>query len=129
MEQIRIGNVSLPETSRDKYSCWEDTLDVQRDMISGRRVIETRGKVWKASYRYDYMGNDLLRKALAVLRSGAPFIATVLPDNSDQTVTSTFVVESMTQPSMAFSRRKGDAEAAFWHNISFVLREETPHRR
>lgn len=128
MDQIRIGDVSLPETSRDKYACWEETLDVQRVMISGRLTIETRGKVWKSSYSYDYMGNDLLRRALAVLRSGAPFIATVLPDNSDQTVTSTFVVERMSQPTMAFSRRKGDSKAAFWHNLSFTLREENPHK-
>lgn len=127
MDQIVIGDVRLPETSRDRYSCPETLLDVQAEMNSGRVVIETRGKVWKPSYSYDYMGKDLMRRALAVLRSGAPFVATVLPDNSDETITSTFVVESMTQPSMAFSKRKGDRESAFWHQISFTLREERPH--
>jgi len=127
MDQIVMGGRRLPEVSRDNYSCWEENLSVQVDMISGRRVIETRGKVWKVSYSYDYMGNELMREVLAVLRSGAPFIATVLPDNSDETLTSTFLVESLSPPSMAFSRRKGDKEAAYWHKLAFTLREERPH--
>lgn len=127
MDQIVIGNVKLPEVSRDNYSCWEELLSVQVDMISGRRVIERRGKVWKVSYSYDYLGENTLRLLLAVLRAGTPVIATVLPDDRDETVTSTFVVESVSNPTMAFSRRKGDTENAFWHKISFVLREERPH--
>lgn len=127
MTQINLGNtLPLPEVSRDQYSCWEEELSVQVDMISGRRVIETRGKVQKAQYSYDYMGRELLNQALAVLRSGAPFVATVLRDTGDY-YTSTFLVESMSPPTMAFSRRKGDTEADFWHKISFVLREEKPH--
>lgn len=127
MTQINLNNtLPLPEVSRDQYSCWEEDLSVQVDMISGRRVIETRGRVQKVKYSYDYMGRDLLNQALAVLRSGAPFVATVLRDTGDY-YTSNFVVESVSQPTMAFSRRKGDEEADFWHNISFVLREERPH--
>lgn len=92
-------------------------------MISGRRVIESRGKVWKASYQFDTMGNEKLRQVLAVLRSGAPFLATVLPDISDETVTSTFLVESITQPTFAF---EADGKAV-WHNLGFTIREEEPH--
>lgn len=127
MTQVILDGVKLPEVSRDQYQCWPASLDVQIDMISGRRVIETRGTVWKVSYSYDYMGEELMRRALAVLRRGAPFIATVLPDNGNETVTSRFVLESLSPPSMAFSRRQGDTEKAFWHKISFVLREEKPH--
>ncbi len=124
MTQINLkNNLPLPEVSRDKYACWEEILSVQVDMISGRRVIEQRGKVWKVSYSYDYMGEVMLRAVLKVLRGDAPFVATVLPDDSDEPVTSTFVVESMSQPTMAFSRR----DKAYWHNISFTLREERPH--
>lgn len=124
MTQINLkNNLPLPEVSRDKYACWEEMLSVQVDMISGRRVIEQRGKVWKVSYSYDYMGEVMLRAVLKVLRGDAPFVATVLPDDSDEPVTSTFVVESMSQPTMAFSRR----DKAYWHNISFTLREERPH--
>ena len=123
MDQIIIDGVRLPEVSRDNYSCWEDDLSVQVDMISGRRVVETRGKVWRVSYSYDYMGNALLRQALAVLRSGKPIICQVLPDNSDEIVVSRFLVERLDPPKMAFSRR----DNAFWHQISFTLRDEKPH--
>lgn len=122
--QIIIGGVELPECSNDNYSCWEETLDVQRDMISGRRTIETRGKVWKASYVSDYLEDGVYRRALEALRSGKPFIATVLPDNSTQTVTSTFVVERVTQPTLlAF-----DGSTPIWHGLGFILREENPHK-
>lgn len=126
MDQIIFGNgLRLPETSRDNYACFPDNLSVQLDMISGRRVIETRGTVQKVRYAYDYMGNELMRQVLAELRSGEPFIATVLRDTGDY-YTSTFLTESLDEPTMAFSRRKGDKEKDFWHRISFTLREERP---
>lgn len=126
MNQIIIDGVLLPETSRDRYSCWEETLTRQVTMISGRVVVEAigdRNKIWKASYSYDYMGNDLLRRALEVLRSGAPFMASVLTDDRDEMVTSSFVVTELSQPTMAFSRK----DNAFWHNLSFTIREVHPH--
>lgn len=123
INQLILNGVLLPRSSHDRYSCWEEDLSVQVDMISGRRVIESRGKVWKASYQFDTMGNETLRQVLSVLRSGAPFIATVLPDISDEPVTSTFLVESITQPTFAF---EADGKAV-WHNLGFTLREEEPH--
>lgn len=124
--QIILGNpgIYLPEVSHDRYSCWEDPQVVEVDMISGRRVQEVRsGKLWWARYEFDSLGTDLLRKVLAILRSGAPFDAAVLPDNSDTMVASRFVLEELTQPTYAFSLRgKG-----LWHNIGFTIREEVPH--
>lgn len=121
--QLNLNGILLPQSSHDRYACWEEDLSVQVDMISGRRVIESRGKIWKASYSFDYMGNEKLRQVLAVLRSGAPFPATVLPDNSDEPVTSIFLVESITQPTFAFSR----GGVGLWHNLAFTIREEEPH--
>ena len=115
--------MKLPQSSHDRYACWEEDLSVQVDMISGRRVIESRGKVWKASYTFDTLDAGTLRLLLAVLRSGAPFPATVLPDNRDEPVTSIFLVESMTQPTFAFAV---DGKAV-WHNLGFTIREEEPH--
>ena len=123
INQLILNGILLPRSSHDRYSCWEENLSVQVDMISGRRVIESRGKVWKASYQFDTMGNEKLRQVLAVLRSGAPFLATVLPDISDETVTSTFLVESIIQPTFAF---EADGKAV-WHNLGFTIREEEPH--
>ena len=125
MTQINLDNVlPLPEVDQDNYSCWEELLSVQVDMISGRRVIERRGKVWKVSYSYDYMGDRDMRLALTVLRSGAPFVATVLPDNSDTPVTSTFLVESLTPPKVLAM----DGDEPIWHGLAFTLREERPHK-
>lgn len=124
MTQIILNDgIYLPEVSRDGYSCAEEPLVVQLEMISGRTVLEERGRVWSVSYEYDYMGNDLMRRALEVLRSGAPFFAAVLPDNGDQLIRSSFVVTSLEQPKMAFSRK----EKAYWHRLAFTLREEEPH--
>lgn len=123
INQLILDGVLLPRSSHDRYSCWEEELSVQVDMISGRRVIESRGKVWKASYQFDTMDSATLRQVLSVLRSGVPFVATVLPDNSDEMVTSTFLVESLTPPTFAF---EADGRAV-WHNLAFTLREEEPH--
>ena len=123
MNQMILNGILLPRSSHDRYSCWEEDLSVQVDMISGRRVIESRGKVWKASYQFDTMGNETLRQVLSVLRSGAPFIATVLPDIRDETITTSFLVESLTPPTFAF---EADGKAV-WHNLAFTIREEIPH--
>ncbi|NBI08651.1 hypothetical protein D1641_01275 [Colidextribacter sp. OB.20] len=113
----------MPNVSFDQYSCWEDMLSVQVDMISGRRVVEERGLIWRVSVSYDYLTDSVLRAALAILRSGAPFIASVLPDSRDTPVTSRFLVESLTQPKLlAF-----DSSKPIWHGLAFSLREEEPH--
>lgn len=122
--QINLGGgLAMPNVSFDQYSCWEDMLSVQVDMISGRRVVEERGLIWRVSVSYDYLTDSVLRAALAILRSGAPFIASVLPDSRDTPVTSRFLVESLTQPKLlAF-----DSSKPIWHGLAFALREEEPH--
>lgn len=123
MTQLIIDGIYLPKTSHDRYSCYEDLLSTKLEMISGRVVSEIRGKVWRVSYSYDYMGNDLCRQVLAVLRSGKPFPASVLPDNDDTMVVSEFLVESLTPPTFAFAK----SGTPMWHNLSFALREVSPH--
>ena len=123
MIQLIIGGVTLPETSNDKDSAYPREIGTQIDMISGRRVTESRGHVEIITYSYDYMGNDLMRQVLTVLRSGTAFTAQYLPDDSDKLKSSEFVVESMENPTFAFSR----SGKPFWHNISFTLREVSPH--
>lgn len=123
MTQIILDGVYLPKTSRDRYRCYEDLLSVRLEMVSGRMIQETRGKVWKVSYSYDYLGDELCRQVLAVLRSGKSFPASVLPDNSDSMIASTFLVESLTPPTFAFSSEG----RACWHNLSFSMREVKPH--
>lgn len=123
MVQLIINGIELPETSRDKYSCYPEILGQQIDMISGRRVTEVRGTVQKISYSYDHMGDALMRKVLAVIRSGRSFEVSYLPDDSDQMTTSIFLTESYTNPTFAFSK----GGTPYWHNFEFILREVKPH--
>ena len=124
MTQIILNNsIYLPQTSMDKYRCYPSQLGTQVDMISGRRVLEVRGWVWVVEYSFDYMGNDLMRQVNAVLRSGSSFVATVLPDNGDAMMSSTFLTETFPQPYYAFDKNG----VPLWHNISFTLREVSPH--
>lgn len=123
IQLILNGQVELPETSRDKYKCYPATLSQQVDMISGRRVLEERGHVQMIEYAYDYMGNDLMRQVLAVLRSGQSFPVAYLPDEGNALVSGVFLTESITQPSMAFSK----SGIPYWHNFGFTLREVKPH--
>ena len=108
MTQLIINGIYLPETSRDKYQCYPGELSVNVQMIT---------------WSYDYMGNALWRQLAAVLRSGKAFPVVYLPDDSDTMATGTFLVESMTQPTYAFSRNG----VGLWHNVGFTLREVTPH--
>lgn len=117
-----IGNVLLPLPGFDKYSCWEEPQKVQLKMISGRMVEEAKRPVWRVSYVSDYIDDNTRKGALAVLR-GAPFIGTFLPDNSDETITSTFLATSITPPKLLAL----DGTEPIWHGLSFELREERPH--
>ncbi|QNL44135.1 hypothetical protein H8790_11945 [Oscillibacter hominis] len=123
MTQLILNGLYLPETSKDKYQCHPSELSVSLDMISGRRIKEIRGCVQVITYSYDYLGNDLCRQVLLVLRSGKPFPVTYLPDDSDTMQTGTFLLESLTPPTFAFSK----GGTGLWHNLSFTLREVRPH--
>lgn len=123
MTQLIIDGIYLPETSMDKYQCYPEELSVNVTMISGRTVREVRGHVQMISWSYDYMGNAKWRQLAAVLRSGKSFPVVYLPDDSDEMVSGTFLTESITQPTFAFSR----LGVGLWHNVGFTLREVTPH--
>lgn len=123
MTQLIINGLVLPQTSRDKYSCYEEDLGSQLEMISGRLVTELRGKVQHITWSYDYLGDALCRPLLAVLRSGQPLAVAYLPDSGDQMASGIFVKTELTNPTFAFSR----GGRAYWHNIAFSLREVSPH--
>ena len=126
IKQLILDGILLPEASGDKFSCWEETLTRQVSMVTGRVVLESlepEPRIWRASYTFDYMGNEKLRQVLEVLRRGAPFPASVLRDNRDELVSSIFICESLTNPSYAFSANG----VGLWHNLAFTIREEEPH--
>ena len=123
MTQLIINGITLPETDYDRYKCYPSQLSVQSDMISGRRVNEIRGTVQKINYAYDYLTPTMWRQLAAVLRSGNSMTVQYLPDDGDSLITSTFLRESLTEPTFAFSKNG----VACWHNIAFTLREVSPH--
>ena len=123
MTQLIINGIELPETSHDKYQCYPAELGAQVDMISGRRVVELRGAVQMISWTCDYISPALWRQLAPILRAGTPMTVQYLPDDSDTLETSTFLRDSMTEPTFAFSRHG----IAYWHNPAFVLREVRPH--
>ena len=92
-------------------------------MISGRTVREVRGHVQMITWSYDYMGNTLWRQLAAVLRGNTSFPVVYLPDDSDTMVSGTFLVDSITQPTFAFSK----GGVGLWHNVGFPRREVKPH--
>lgn len=121
--QLIINEVLLPTTTHDRYSAHPVDAKVQLEMISTRMVEEVRGTVWEITYSYDYMGDAKCREVLGVLRSRGVKQVAFLPDNGDELLTSTFLVTSLTQPTLAFFR----GGVAKWHNLAFTLREERPH--
>lgn len=124
MTQLILNNeIYLPKTSHDRYRCYRQPLTRTIEVISGEVTQQVRGSVQWVEYSYDYMGNELLRKVLNVLRYGNEFPATYLPDEGEEMQSGIFIVTSLTQPSFAFSR----GNKPFWHKISFVLREAAPH--
>lgn len=122
MTQMIINGTYLPQISGDRYACWEDLLGENVTMISGRAVFEVRGKIWRARAAFDWIPADTYTALLSVLRSGKAFSASVLPDNGEEMVASTFLVESMTPATFAFE----DGEAV-WRGLSFQIREVNPH--
>ena len=123
MIQLIVNGIYRPESSKDKYPCDPGELSVNVEMISGRTVREVRGHVQMITWSYDYMGNTLWRQLAAVLRGNTAFPVSYLPDDSDTMATGTFLVDSITQPTFAFSK----GGVGLWHNVGFTLREVTPH--
>lgn len=122
MTQLIINGITLPQTSHDKYQCHPVPLGRNLEMISGRMVIEARGKVYQIVYSYDYMGDVLMRPLLEALRSGGVLDVQFLPDNSAEMQSGDFIVTDLTNPTFAFSK----SGKAYWHNIAFSLREVKP---
>ena len=123
MTQLIVNGLVLPQTSNDKYSCWEEQLAVSVTMASGRQVTELRGKVYRIQWSYDYLGAILTNAILSALRSGQPLMVDFLPDNGTELLTSSFWVSEIQNPTFAFAHN-GDP---LWHNIGFSLREVNPH--
>ena len=118
-----VNDILAPEADFDGYRAWEDTLREQIPMISGRMVEEVRGKVWRIDYASGQMRDETTRQLLAALRAKGSKTVAFLPDNGDELIPSTFLVESLTPPVLAFF----DGTEPVWKGLAFSLREVKPH--
>ena len=118
-----VDEIAVPEPDFDGYHAYEDTLLEQVPMISGRLVEEVRGTVWRIDYTSGRMSDSVTRQLLAVLRARGSKTWAFLPDNGDELLSSTFLVESLTPPTLAFF----DGSEPVWTGLSFSLREVKPH--
>lgn len=121
--ELIVNDTLFPTSTYDNYSAYEVDLKEVLNMANGSISEELVGQVWRIEYSYDYMGVAKLRECLGVLRGGGVKTVSFMPDDSDELVTSKFLVESLTAPSLAFVRKNQGK----WHKISFVLREVDPH--
>ena len=118
-----IDEILVPEPDFDGYHAYEDILREQIPMISGRLVEEVRGKVWRIDYTSERMSDSETRRLLAALRAKGSKTVAFLPDNGDELIPSTFLVESLTPPVLAFF----DGTEPVWKGLAFSLREVKPH--
>lgn len=122
--QLIINDVRCPTTTRDRYQSYPQTLKETLTMADGTMVEEVVGIVQRISYVYDKMEDGTYKELLAALRGGGVKTVSYLPDDgSTELVTSRFIVESMTQPTLQFYLN----QTPRWHNVGFTLREAEPH--
>ena len=118
-----INEILVPEPDFDGYHAYEDILREQIPMISGRMTEEVRGKVWRIDYTSGNMVDSTKRQLMAALRAKGSKAVAFLPDNGDELIPSTFLVESLTPPVLAFF----DCTEPVWKGLAFSLREVKPH--
>lgn len=126
-------NIALPESRKNGYSVSNETLSESIQMISGRTVREYRGKVWVVSYQSGYFSTDDMRTLLSACEKGMrqSITCAFLTQDSDELVTSKFIVTKYTRPKFMSSRKvvvDGElVDKPIWLDFSVTLREVKPH--
>ena len=126
-------SISLPESKNGGYTIKEETLSESIQMISGRTVREYRGKVWVASYQYGYFNDADMKRVISACEKGMKQSITccVLTHESNELVTSKFIVTSFERPKFMWSRivmESGEEKhVPMWADFSVSLREVKPH--
>lgn len=122
--QLIIDGVVFPTSTRDRYAAHEAILKQQVEMISARVTEEVRGKVWRINYTREAMTDAEYAACMAVLQQTGSKSVSFLPNTGSADLQSgTFLVESVTYPTLAFY----DGGVPKWRNFSFALREVKPH--
>lgn len=122
--QLIINGVRCPGTTRDRYQSYPEEQKELLTMADRTMVEEVVGIVQRISYSYDKMPDATYKALLSAVRGGGVKTVSYLPDDtSTELVTSDFLVESITQPTLQFYRDG----LPRWHNFGFTLREVRSH--
>lgn len=122
--QLIVSGVTCPTATRDRYVSYPEELRELLPMADGTMVEEVVGIVQRISYSYDKMSDTTYKALLAAVQGGGEKTVSYLPnDGSTELVTSQFLVESITRPTLQFYRDG----LPRWHNFGFTLREVRPH--
>lgn len=123
--QLIVNNVLCPTTTRDRYYSYPEELRETLTMADGTMVEEVVGIVQHIGYSYDKMDDGTYKLLLSTIRGGGVKTVSYLPDDLSDNglVTSRFIVESITQPTLQFYL----GGVPRWHNFGFTLREAEPH--
>lgn len=125
MTQLIIEGLVYPEaTGNDgSYSCQDEVLSRQLQMVSGRLVEEVVGQVTVINYSYKYLDDTFMRQCLQALRVKRVVNVLYRTPESDTLKSGTFLCTAPPNPEYYMSIDK----TVYWTNISFTLREVNPH--
>lgn len=121
--QLVVASNMMPYVSEDKYFCHEEMLGEDIEMISGKVFTEERGRVWVCGYTCELLNDTLWRAISPLLISKQQIPCLILPDTGDSLIPVSMKCSAITYPTFAYDCHGH----ALWHNISFALREVTPH--
>lgn len=119
-----INNILIPDMEQDSLTIYEQPLDQTLRMISGRMVIEERGRIWVIKANFEDIDPDLFRRMTASLRSNwIHNIAFLPPDGGKEVIASRFVLTQQPAPAL----RSWQDEYPAWASLSYTFEEEEPH--
>lgn len=119
-----INNILIPDMEKDSLTIYEQPLDQSLRMISGRMVIEERGRIWVIKANFEDIDTQLLQELTASLKSNwIHNIAFLPPDGGKNVISSRFVLTQQPTPAL----RSWQDEYPAWASLSYTFEEEEPH--
>lgn len=124
--QLIINDTEYPETNEVEggyFKCYREELGESLRMISGRRIHEVRGDATIIEYSFPYFEDDMMKQAMADLRSNTELF--VLYQDPDTLETNSGFFHCTTRPVPEFLMIHDNK--VYWKNITFKLEEVNAH--
>ena len=123
MTQLIVENTPLPPVKLGRYSCRTETLSETVTMISGRMVEEIIGEVYVIDYAAESMHMEVYQELVRALRKGGGIYVQFLPDDGTELRSGYFLCTKRPAPSFQMEH----LGEPIWNDVSFSLREVSPH--